>query len=155
MTNITSNLGWIVCIFGRRHSENKKKITAINRYRAASSIHRFHVTSQCFIATIFVSESLLRDLSVYGHSSHNYQRKINETLPEGSQGYTMPGICCAVTTVVRKPHKLQFYSIPKRLDWRNKLLASIRGHHWQLTSSRIRYIRIQMSNFFHCIFFYI
>ncbi len=42
------------------------------------------------------------------HSSHNYQRKINETLPDGSQGYNMPGICCAVTTVVRKNPNYNF-----------------------------------------------
>ncbi len=55
--------------------------------KLVSCIHRF----QCFIHAIFVSESQLCDLSVYGHSSHNYQRKINETLPEGSQAYNMPG----------------------------------------------------------------
>ncbi len=63
--------------------ENKKK--NIGSWKV-SSIHRFHVTSQCFIAALFVYESQPRDLSVYDHSSHNYQRKINETLPEGSQG---------------------------------------------------------------------
>ncbi len=47
--------------------------------------------------TIFVSASQLSELSVYGHSSHNDQRKINETLPEGSKGYNMRGTCCAVT----------------------------------------------------------
>ncbi len=67
--------------------------------KLVSCIHRFHVMSQCFIHAIIVSESQLCDLSVYGHSSHNYQRKINETLPEGSQAYNMPGqydnmICC-------------------------------------------------------------
>ncbi len=66
------------------------------------------MTSQCFIAAIFVSDSQLHDLSVYGHSSLNYQRKINETLPEGSQGYNMPRICCAVTTVVRKNPNINF-----------------------------------------------
>ncbi len=71
-------------------------------------IHRFHVMSLCFLAAIFVSESQLRVLSVYGHSSHNYQRKVNETLPEGSQGFNMPGICCAVTTVVRKTPNYNF-----------------------------------------------
>ncbi len=34
--------------------------------------------------------------------------------------------------------ELQFYSIPKRLDRRNKLLASIRKHHWQLTFGQKR-----------------
>ncbi len=98
-------------------------------------IYRFLVTSQYFIATIFVSESQLRNLSVYGHSSHNYQRKINETLPEDARNM----LCCNNSR--QKNPELQFYSIPKRLDRRNKLLASIRRHHWQLTYGQNRIIR--------------
>ncbi len=81
-------------------------------------IHSDHVTSPCFIAAIFVTLDL----------------KINETLPEGSQhGYNMLGICCAVSCNSReRTPELQFYSISKELDRRNKWLASIRRDHWQL-----------------------
>uniref|UniRef100_A0A672PEU3 THAP domain-containing protein 1 n=1 Tax=Sinocyclocheilus grahami TaxID=75366 RepID=A0A672PEU3_SINGR len=49
----------------------------------------------------------------------------------------MPGICCAVgcnNSRQRNP-ELQFYSIPKELDRRNKWLALIRRDHWQPTSN--------------------
>uniref|UniRef100_A0A673L3N9 THAP-type domain-containing protein n=1 Tax=Sinocyclocheilus rhinocerous TaxID=307959 RepID=A0A673L3N9_9TELE len=45
----------------------------------------------------------------------------------------MPAICCAVgcnNSCQRNP-KLQFYSIPKELDRRNKWLALIRRDNWQ------------------------
>ncbi len=56
----------------------KKLCKSSNYYCTAwqkYAIHRSHVTSQCFITTIFVSESQLRDLSVYvtttkGRRSH-------------------------------------------------------------------------------------
>ncbi len=96
-------------------------------------VFRFHVTTQCFIATIFVSESQLRDLSVYGLSSHNYQRNTPRSFTRLQ--YARDMLCCNITVTVTVPKtpKLQFYSIPKKLDQRNKLLASIRRHHWQLT----------------------
>ncbi|KAF3838847.1 hypothetical protein F7725_010615 [Dissostichus mawsoni] len=49
----------------------------------------------------------------------------------------MPGICCAVgcdNSRQRNPG-LQFVSIPKDLDRRNKWLAAIRRDHWQPTSN--------------------
>ena len=49
----------------------------------------------------------------------------------------MPGICCAVgcdNSRQRNPG-IQFVSIPKDLDRRNKWLAAIRRDHWQPTSN--------------------
>ncbi|KAL3048898.1 hypothetical protein OYC64_008393 [Pagothenia borchgrevinki] len=49
----------------------------------------------------------------------------------------MPGICCAVgcdNSRQRNPG-LQFVSIPKDVDRRNKWLAAIRRDHWQPTSN--------------------
>ncbi|XP_056133917.1 THAP domain-containing protein 1-like [Lampris incognitus] len=51
----------------------------------------------------------------------------------------MPGICCAVgcnNSRQRNP-RLQFHSVPKELDRRNKWLASIRRDRWQPTSNSI------------------
>uniref|UniRef100_A0A671T8D2 THAP-type domain-containing protein n=1 Tax=Sinocyclocheilus anshuiensis TaxID=1608454 RepID=A0A671T8D2_9TELE len=50
----------------------------------------------------------------------------------------MPGICCAVgcnNSRQRNP-ELQFYSIPKELDRRNKWLALIRRDHWHTITPR-------------------
>ncbi len=46
---------------------------------------------QCFIAAILYPKAQLRDCQSVVTVAHNYQRKINETLPEGSIGIVMPG----------------------------------------------------------------
>ena len=59
------------------------------------------------------------------------RRKISE-IPKIDVIWKMPGICCAVgcdSSQQRNPG-MQFYSLPKDVDRRNKWLAAIRRDHW-------------------------
>ncbi len=102
----------------------------INSNHVIIVLYRRHFCVRVSVVWVSVSH-----VSVYEHSSYNYQRKINETLPNDSQqGYNKVGICCAVScnnSHRRKP-ELQFYLISKEFDQRNKWLASIKKDHWQL-----------------------
>ncbi len=88
---------------------------------------------QCFTAAIFVSES---QLSLWSQQPQ-LPKKINDTLPECSRlRYAQDMLCCNNSR--QKNPEQQLYSIPKRLDRWDKLLASFRRHHWQLTYGQKR-----------------
>ena len=64
------------------------------------------------------------------------RRKISDR-PKVDIIWKMPGICCAVgcdSSRQRNP-EMQFYSIPKDVERRNKWLAAIRRDHWQPTAN--------------------